>query len=332
MDESILSEKSQKAMAFVNAKAHDITSKSRGKAWEDNTRANRKFFQEGNATLRGLTAYIVGAGPSLEKNGAELRNVGKLGVIVCVDAALRYLLSVGVKPDYCLAIDSGDRCLRFTEGLDTKDITLVCMTSSSPAVIAAWQGPRYFVQGNAGSGDAADKMFAMTQRIVARRSIKEGEEVDAVADMEMQFPGVVASVNCGGNVTTAAWSFAFEILRAVKIIFVGADYSWHDRAFYAGNDYLELAKERQTVEGVLSHPDLNDCEVHTNLSLFSFKGWHEARAIQCVNTHVNATEGGILGIGDGPEHKGRRLPGWEFMTLKDAIAKYTPRVEEPCLL
>lgn len=327
LNEDILSDESRKAMDFVNLRANDITTKSRAAAWEANVRANRKYYQAEQATLRGLSAYIVAAGPSLEKNAPELRRVGRLGVVICVDAALRHLLSVGVRPDYCVAIDSGDRCSVFHDGLDTSGITLVCMTTSSPAVISAWRGPRYFVQGNGGSADGADKIFALSKKVISTRDIKSGETLEW-EDLRTEFPGVIACLACGGNVTTAAFSFAWDILRAVKIIYVGADYSWEDGAFYAGGHYKELAHERQTVERVVTHPDVNGRTVNTNLSLASFKNWHEARAIMCINTHVNATEGGILGVGDAGDCRGRLLPGWEFLTLREAVDKYTPPTPE----
>ena len=59
----------------------------------------------------------------------------------------------------------------------------------------------------------------------------------------------------------------------------------------------------------------------TNLALLAFKRWHEAMAKQMKGSVVNATEGGILGVGQEGEH----FDYIEIMDLKDAIKKYTPK-------
>ena len=322
--------KVQKAMAYSNAAASAATTKSREQRWMDNARANKKHYAAGNATLRGLCAFIVCAGPSLDKNAEQLKEMGRLGIIICVDAALRHLLDVGVKPDYCISIDSDGRCMRFIEGLDTSGITLICLTTASSELVEAWKGPRYFTNGNDGDG----KLRALSRKVIAGRDIGEGDEIDPIDDITVEFPGVLATLNCGGNVSTAAASFAFEILRACKLVFVGADFSWTDQGFYAGGHYDELSKERKTVERVLSHPGPKDEQLHTNMSLFAFKQWHEGMAARCPHTHINASEGGILGIenkeyaADGSCGTGKKLPDWEFISLADAIDKYTKRVNK----
>ena len=328
--------KVQKAMSYVNTVANKITTDSREQRWLNNVRANKETYAAGNATLRGLTAFIVCAGPSLEKNAEQLKKMGRLGIIICVDAALRHLLEVGVKPDYCISIDSDGRCMRFIEGLDTEGITLICMTTAAPEVVQFWKGPRYFVGAN-GGGDG--KLFAMSRQVKVERDLKVGDYLDPIDDISIEFPGVIATLNCGGNVSTAAASFAYEIIRACKLVFVGADFSWPedpkgDSVFYAGDHYKDMAKERKTSDRVLSHPGQDDEQLSTNMSLFAFKQWHGGFAGRCPNTHVNASEGGILGIGndkyavDGSCGSGEKLSGWEFLTLAEAIEKYTKRASE----
>ena len=321
--EAALSDPAQKAMNFVNHQANATTVKSRGEKWKANVRANRDSIWAGQAVLRGLTSFVVCAGPSLEANAEELKKVGNLGVIICVDAALRHLMSVGVVPDYCMSIDSDGRCLRFTEGLDTSKITLVCMTSGSPDVINAWKGQKYFVNGTGGSADAGNQLFALTRKVRAKNTIVEGDIIDPLDDIEVEYPGLHSTVNCGGNVSTAAWSFAFEILRSCKVVFVGSDFSWGLENFYAGGHYQDLSKERQTVEKAFTHGIDGGSTAHTNLSLFNFKMWHESRAMQFPGTHVNASEGGILGIKDDGKGGVERMDSFEFLTLKEAVEKYT---------
>lgn len=323
MEDVALSDSAQKTMNIVNHRANAATVSSRADKWKANVRANREIIWAGQATLHGLTAFVVAAGPSLEKNAEELKKIGKLGVIICVDAAFRHLMTIGVVPDYCMSIDSDGRCMKFVEGLDTSRTTLVCMASAAPEVVNFWKGPRYFVNGTGGSRESGNQLYALTRKVRAARTIVKGQEIDALNDVDVEYPGLPATVNCGGNVSTAAWSFGFEILRACKIVFVGADFSWGLGNFYAGGYYDDLSRERQTVEKAFSHADADGKQVHTNLSLLNFKLWHESRASQCVSTHVNASEGGILGIKDDGNGGTERLDSFEFLTLKEAVEKYT---------
>ena len=101
---SNLSEKAKETMTFLNSQAHNTTVEARAASWVANVQANREHYRVGNPALLGMTAFVVGAGPSLRKNVAELKRVGKLGVVICVDAAFRYLMSQGVTPQEAAAV------------------------------------------------------------------------------------------------------------------------------------------------------------------------------------------------------------------------------------
>ncbi len=53
-------------------------------------------------------AFIVGAGPSLDRNVEFLRNIGPRGVVLAASTALKPLLARGVSPDVVLVLEASD--------------------------------------------------------------------------------------------------------------------------------------------------------------------------------------------------------------------------------
>lgn len=316
-----LSARSKETLSFLNSQVQDTTLKARAESWVANVQANRKHFTTPNPPLLGVTAFVVAAGPSLKQNVQALKKVGRMGVIVCVDAVYRYLIENGIVPDYCVTLDADARMITMIEGADTSRTCLIAQASASPAFVDYWKGPKYFLRATGGGKDIDDKLHAAHRIVKAKRTIMPGEELDPINDIEVVFPGLNDALACGGNVTTYAHVFALSLLRATKVIFAGADYSWKsDLDFYAGASHTNLAAERIEGENVFSHKIIGG-ELQTNFTLFHLKTWHEDLAKAHLGHCVNATEGGILGV----NKVGETMAGWEIMPLDEAIEKYAPK-------
>lgn len=323
-----LTEEQSQAFDFISEQSNNATREGNRAMWRANVMANRPHFSKGNPDLMGLTAFIVAAGPSLEKNVDALRDVSERGVILALDASLRYLLGQGIRPDLCMMIDGSEKIEAMIEGCDTSGITLVCTPSSSPGVVAKWQGPRFFVTTpSAGlEKDRENNTHHLTRIVRAQKDIKAGEEIIAEEHYKCEFEGVNLTINTGGNVSTAAHHFALRALKAQQVVLMGCDLSWtHESHHYAGHEHAANTKLRAAhVAGeYMTHPDSNGGEVNTNFGLLAFKRWHEAMAKMGPGSVVNATEGGILGI----NKDGERAKDIEFLTGAEAVAKYAPRVQ-----
>lgn len=315
------SEQVDKTLTYLNKQVLSNTVNSRAERWLANVQTNQSYYKQPNPPLMGMTAYIVAAGPSLRKNVADLKTVGKLGVIICVDAAFRYLIEQDVVPDYCVTIDADSRMLSMVEGTDTSKTTLVAQSSASPSLIEYWKGPRYFLRATGGSRELDDKLHAAHRIVRAKKTIASGETLNPIEDISVEFAGLNDALVCGGNVTTYAHSFALSLLRAVRVVFVGCDYSWVSADdFYAGGNHRVMSEERMTGEKIFSHVLLGGGECATNFTLFHLKTWHEDLAVAHLGHCINATEGGILGVND----KGTPMNGWEFLTLREAIGRFSP--------
>lgn len=324
MDNNTLTAAEKSTQAFLETSASEKTIENRSAGWIANAIVNRKHYRAGNPPLAGLSVFVVAAGPSLKKNAKALRLVSKRGVIVCVEAAFRFLMEQGVTPEYCISIDGDERMLSMIEGADTSRTTLIAMASASPALIDAWKGPKFFVRCMGGRVDIDDKLVAVAREVVAQRDIKAGETLHPLEDIKVEFPGLAHRVVTGGNVTGAAHNFAVDHLKAARVIFVGADYSWENAdEFYAGGAHAKMGQERQDTEQKFTHlvpAEGGVKEVATNFSMFQFKRWHEDYAGVSGVEVANASEGGILGI----NREGKPAHGWEHLSLVEIVAKYTP--------
>jgi hypothetical protein len=310
-------------MDFLGDQCNQITKEGNVEKWKKNVLANRKHLMVSNPEITGLAVYVVCAGPSLEKNVQHLKDVSERGVILAVDASLRFLMRQGITPEYCLMIDGSEKMLKMIEGIDTSKVTLICTPSASPDALEAWKGPKFFVSTPFMYKDKVHNHFHLTRIVKAKKNLKEGDELFLDEDYEVVFPGVDNIIITGGNVSTASHNFAIGFLKAQKIIFVGLDLSWSaTNHHYAGHEHTENTEARSINNG--THLDSAGSEVYTNFALLSFKRWHEQVAQSQKGTVVNATEGGILGIGQ----KGERFDYVEFMTLEEAVKKYTPKKKE----
>lgn len=307
-------------MDFLGDQSNIITREGNYDIWRDNILQNRPYFSKGNPSLKGLTVYVVCAGPSLDKNVYELKNISERGIIVCLDASLRYLLKRGIKPEYCVSIDGSNKIHNMVHDCDTADITLVCTPSANPKVVSSWRGDKFFVTTPYLNSDKKWNSFHLTRIVKAKKDIKAGDMLFLDDEYEVEFGGVTTIINCGGNVSTAAHHFAMQYLKAQQVVFVGLDLSWkYDSYNYAGHEHPQGSIERTRISNG-THLDWDGKEVKTSFSMLAFKRWHEQMAKMFNGSVINATEGGIFGIGQ----KGERLEYVEFLTLKDAIAKYTP--------
>ncbi len=96
-------------------------------------------------SMRGRTAVVVSAGPSLAKNIDLLSRPGVRDrvVIIAVQTVLKTLLARGIRPHFVTALDYHEISRRFYEGLtsaDVEGVTLVVEPKANPAILEAFPG------------------------------------------------------------------------------------------------------------------------------------------------------------------------------------------------
>lgn len=241
--------------------------------------------------------YLVGAGPSLGKNGSQLRRVADAGwPILAVDAALPILDRLGVEPDLAFIIDTKASQKLFFEGLKPEKTILLAVSCAHPEALAAW--PREIRFFNSW-GNPDDEYI------------------------HLRYGRDFGSIGIGGNVSTAMLSFAVTFCGASPIVLVGHDFAFKTlEGYYPEGGVKERIPVGKTIKPTW---DIYGKTVFTDLSLASYRNYTEdfikdAQRIDRFSGRrtrfVNATEGGILGVMERP---GPLMEEIEFSTLADVI-------------
>lgn len=191
---------------------------------------------------KGRGAFIVGAGPSLDRDVITL-SAPHGCVIISTDTALPALLDAGVTPHFVVTADPQAQSLHhFTLG-GRFDLPLVLTPTASAQVVERWIGPMY-----AG--------FVNTDRLP--------EEVKGLADRL----GVFKS---GGTVSALALETAI-IMEADPVILVGQDFGWPGGECYAEGTFSERAGARPITEpGVIYGRNHFGQQIATSVPLHSYR-------------------------------------------------------------
>jgi len=94
---------------------------------------------------KGVPAFVIGIGPSLDNNIAKLKGLDGRALIFATDAAYRPLLANGIIPDLVMTYDcqSAQKNL-FDHSYCEDPPALLCNSCSHPDTISAWEGPILF--------------------------------------------------------------------------------------------------------------------------------------------------------------------------------------------
>jgi len=234
----------------------------------DNQKINlTKGYKNGGKIFKDMfkdkPAIIVSAGPSLEINGHMLKKVKDRAKIISVGRAMRYLKSIGVKPDFTIISDPLETILNQLDP-NEKEIPLLFLSTVHPNV-EKYKGPKYIL-----FEDLSD-------------CIKTKEEKSF-------------AINVGGSVATAALSFG-KLLGCNPLILIGQDLCFHSNKMHSGEkDTFLTLKSSKIVKGI----DGNEYPSATNL--YEYLKWFrkfarkhpELRLINCT------AKGAYI---DGFEHK-----------------------------
>lgn len=291
---------------FKQATASDeITVNTFRDVWIGNTQKNHKshgpFSANSIAQIygkeRNRPAIIVGSGPSLKLNVAELKDTKGICVISCLHN-YHYLEDQGVKPDYYVNLDAGDVTLEeISEGgtkspeeyyASTKDKTLLTFIGASPKLIEKWQG----------------KILWFNAPIPDRVCVDEMKKVEVFRHY----------VSTGGNVLGASFYIAKAILGANPIVFVGADFCFdYNNKFHPWD-----SKYDKSLGNYMRATDVFGMPRKTWQSYYQFKCWFDSRLCTVPGLYINATEGGLLGAYDNGNIQQIRQ-----MALSDVIKAYS---------
>lgn len=231
-------------------------------------------------------AIVVSAGPSLQKNIDQLKDLKDRAVIISVDTALRPLLAAGIEPHLICTGDPQEANWRHLRGTVTSQACLVAEPMTHPLSL------EYF----------ADRLFIASYG-------------DKVMTWVSRFIPDVGHVLCWGSVATMAFDLARK-MGCDPIIFVGQDLSFPGGRTYVKGTYFEdEEKMDMSVESfektrrTYTLTDIFGEPVKTNRQMFAYKEWFRVEFTRTKARVINATEGGIL------------KENCEVMPLRQAVAE-----------
>ena len=234
------------------------------------------------ASLENIPAFIVSAGPSLDKNIKDLKMVENKGVIIAVDTALRTLLDNDIKPDLVVTIDPHKPIILFAHK-DFYDIPLVECSTSNSKIRYIHNGKRIYFQ--------SDNNF---MKYLYNKMHEEDFQC----------------LETGGSVANNAFSLA-HVLGFKKIILVGQDLAYPNHKGHVQGAYLGAEKKIDISNTkYFEVEDIYGNKVMTEANMQLYKNWFESQIVRYPYLKViDATEGGA------------KINGTEIMTLKDSIER-----------
>ncbi len=239
-----------------------------------------KAFQLLGTIPNDIPAFVVSAGPSLNKNIKELKRAKNKSFIIAVDTAVKPLLREGILPDMFATLD-GIKPLELVETEQARELPLLTMVTAASAILDYHTGKKFFIDEGY---NYIRKLFEMN-----------GKGLEG-------FP-------VGGSVATLAFSLACH-LGFQKIVFVGQDLAYTDNKSHADGTFREKMPEEDTEE-FIRVPGNYVKELPTLKNLDGYRKWFGEYIEWWTKGHetvfINATEGGA------------RIEGTKLMPLAEVI-------------
>lgn len=240
----------------------------------------------------GFPGIIVSAGPSLKNNVALLRSAKDRALIVCVDTALKILLSHGIHPHIVMTLDAQKHSVKHFLGIPDTDAVLLADMVSYPKILRTYRG-RTMISTTA-------KYYSGRDGVMKREATPAIEWIEAFAQP-------VGDIQSGGSVATNVFDLLLN-LGCGPIILVGQDLAYTGREIHCSgthhNEGWVPGINRFTTldginQGVIRKRKIKRIEAFggggTVISDYVFdlyRGWFEDSAHKVSVEVINATEGG----------------------------------------
>ncbi|MBI4183313.1 MAG: hypothetical protein HY521_04880 [Proteobacteria bacterium] len=312
-----------------------------------NARRNRGAIARGRslAELRGAalgegdSAIVVAAGPSVRRRDPirAIRDSGFRGALVVTESALAYCLRNGVVPHLAVSLDP--HATRIVRWFGDPRLTAESISADDyfgrqdmdEAFANELKANREILSllGRHGR-DIRIALASSASEAVVERVLEAGmgvywwnpmlDDPDAPGSVtrELQRMNGLPCVNAGGNVGTACWMMAGEVLGKAHVAVTGMDFSYYDGTPYRNTQYYNEAvalvgEERlDSVYVRLFNPHLG-AWFYTDPAYYWYRQAFLELAVDSAVRTYNCTEGGIL-FGTGVE----------VVPLKEFLARRAP--------
>lgn len=228
-----------------------------------------------------IPACVLAAGPSLERILPYLEEIKKRCILICVDTALRAVLSQGVEPHFVILGDPQYWNARHLDRLSAPGTILITESAAYPSVFRF--DCREIV--------LCSSMFPLGQYIEKRMGEK-------------------GTLGTGGSVASTAWDFA-RYCGCRKIFLAGLDLGFPDgKTHVSGSTFEEKAftqsgrirNAETAISGALfgAYPeirkDYQGNELRTDKRMSMYAWWFESKCAEYPETETVSLTSGSLAI------------------------------------
>jgi hypothetical protein len=301
---------------------NDATHRLRARVWIQDVLENIELLREHPSFLalagqyRGVPAFIVGAGPSLGKNGRQLADAAKKGIVIALNSSARALDSYGVEPQVLACMESIDVSHLYENVSYIDRVARAISLTGHPNTLRTGAGP----------------LLPVFEGI---------QQQNGPLSELLGFGGLSVS----GSVSTLAFSLALR-LGCSPIVFVGQDLAYTGGEAYAAGSAYQESRVRLAADG--EHLEHDWCDtlkqthnqgdnkmiereplrevtawgghgrVMSTIGFSAVRAWLEASAVLLARELpdirlINATEGGS------------RIEGFEECVLSELLSTLPER-------
>lgn len=221
------------------------------------------YVDELKNRFRNKRVIIVAAGPSLDKNVEQLKNIDRASgryVILAVGTVFKKLLNMGIKPDYVIIIEANENIISQINGVEDAEVPLLILSTAYRELAKTYPGPKYLID---------------------QHDYEQSEEHAKKHGYKLY--------STGGSVTTTATSVAIT-LGARTIIFIGFDLSYPDGISHADGT---SGKKKLDTTGFIGVESIDGTIVYATNVFIIYRNWIENEIKKHPDIEfIDATEGG----------------------------------------
>ena len=239
----------------------------------------------------GIPAFVVAAGPSLDKNIAELKKVQGKGLIIAVDTIAQKLIKHGIVPDFIASVERGAIVWEYFYKKNNypKNMYLVSSLVVDPRIVKQFKN---------------QAILPLRARVREYFWLKEKLGLTDEHYMTM-----------GASCAHIAMGLALHV-GASPIVMVGQDLAYGDKGTHASGTVYDGREESEEDKDDSWIPGYYGGQVRTQKIWLEFKVIFETMIKKHYDKNIiNATEGGA------------KIEGARQETLADVIERYC---KQPC--
>jgi hypothetical protein len=251
-------------------KMEELTWDRHGPMGVANAKRNASFKERGKSlsALRkesvgeGDTAIIIAAGPSLKRQdpAKTLLERNYKGAVVTTESALLYCLRQGLVPDLTVTLDPhatrivrwfGDphlspESLKADDYFSRQDMDAAFANemAANKEILALLDkfGPRIRIALSTSASEAVvNRVLETGMQVYWWNPMFDDPDAPGSVTAELQALNRFPCVNAGGNVGSAAWMMAGEVLGKNKVALTGVDFSYYGDTPYKNTQYYKEA-------------------------------------------------------------------------------------------